>query len=334
MNRAVRSPRFLVIVNPRAGRGRAMQAAWRLEALLRQEAIPFTIARTRHAGEASDVARHAAPDVEAVVAVGGDGTMHEVACGLADAAEAAGDPARVAALAVVPFGTGNDFVKTFGIGPRVEDGFAALVSGRRRRIDLGRAGPIRARGERLHREWFANDLSAGFGAQVVRDMIEPPFYLRALTGQVAYVAAGLRRLFFRPRPMIVRVDGREHRQDFYEVHVGNGRFCGGGIQYTPRAVPDDGLLDVSLFHTMPRWSFLATNLGPVRHGTLVPAPERGIEMLVGHAVEIEQSQEFPIYLDGESRMVEGAEGRPASVRVEVVPGALEVLVPATVDSGH
>jgi YegS/Rv2252/BmrU family lipid kinase len=315
-----------VIVNPRAGGGRAMYAAWRLEHMLRDAGVRFEIRHTRGAGDAAAWALQAGPAFEAIVAVGGDGTMHEVCNGLADAAVAVGDPARVAALAIVPFGTGNDFVKTLGMGARVEDGFAALVHGKRRRIDLGRAGPVGSR----EREWFANDFAAGFGAEVVRDMTEPPFYMRVLTGHVAYFAAGMRRLlFFRPTPMVVRLDGREEKRLlFYEVHVGNGRFCGGGIQYTPRAAPDDGLLDVTLLHSMPRWTHIATCFGPIRNGTLTPAPAHGIELERVRSLEIEQPRAFAVYLDGESRMVGTSDGTAtARVAIEVVPAALDVLVP-------
>src|SRR5436190_16647029 len=104
------SAKHLIVVNPRAGMGRAMQASWRVEQLYREAGLDFALERTGGPGDAARLAREAAREFAAIVAVGGDGTMHEVVQGLADAAALAGDPARVAALGAIPIGTGNDFV--------------------------------------------------------------------------------------------------------------------------------------------------------------------------------------------------------------------------------
>jgi YegS/Rv2252/BmrU family lipid kinase len=314
--------RHLIVVNPRAGGGRALEASWRVEQLYRAAALDFAIARTAGAGHAERLAREAASEFAAVVAVGGDGTVHEIVNGLADAAAAAGDPARVAALAAIPIGTGNDFVKSLGVAPTVAAGFAAVRAGRRRRIDLGRAGPLRAGERALEREWFVNDFSAGFAALVVQDMVDPPLIVRLLTGHLAYFAAGLLRMFAPAAPMTLSIDGDGTREALlHEVHIGNGRFCGGGIQYTPRAVLDDGLLDVTTIHGMPQWRFLKTMLR-VRSGTI--APGDGVEMGLVRRARVEQRRPFAVYLDGEHRMVAGD---PARVEVEVVPAALDVLAP-------
>lgn len=321
--------RHLIVVNPRAGSGRALEASWRVEALYREAGLDFALAKTSGPGDATALAREGASQFAAVVAVGGDGTVHEVANGLADAAAAAGDPARVAALATIPIGTGNDFVKSLDVPPLVEAGFEVVRAGRRRRIDLGRAGPLLAPGRKIAREWFCNDFSAGYGALVVKDMAHPPGYLRFLTGHLAYLAVGLRRMFHRPDRMRLELDGASPREaNFYEIHVGNGRFCGGGIQFTPRAAIDDGLLDVTTIHTISRWKVIPTLFFDVRAGTL--APMKGVDFARTTHLAIEQPQGFPVYVDGEWREVEPpAEGRPARVEVEVAPGALDVLAPAT-----
>lgn len=315
------------MINPRAGGGRAAEAGWRVERLYREAGIEFAAHRTTGPGDAAARARAAAGECAAVVAVGGDGTMHEVVNGLADAAAGARDPGRVAALASIPIGTGNDFVKSLGIVPDVDAGFAVVRSGRRRRIDLGRA--TLARNGRAQREWFANDLSVGYGAHVVKDMVDPPFYLRFVTGHLAYLITGILRAFDTAAEMTVRLDGGEPRCGrFHEVHVGNGRFCGGGISFTPRAEIDDGLFDVTTMAKMARHRLIVTLAGDVRGGRLAPSADGAIRFDRARRVEIEQARPFSAYLDGEHREIVPLDGTGAArIEAEIVPAALDVLAP-------
>jgi diacylglycerol kinase (ATP) len=300
-----------------------MEAAWRAERLYREAGRTLAVYLTRGPGDARERASSAAAEFDAVVALGGDGTVHEVVNGLADF----GGPPR-AALGIVPCGTGNDFAKTIGVPREVDGAVATLFSGRRRRIDLGRArGPFWARGARFESEWFVNDFSAGFGALVVKDMAARPLHVRLLKGHAAYFVSGLLRAFAAAFPATIEIDGAVRSGRFHEVHVGNGRFCGGGIQYTPRAEVDDGRLDVTLLEEMSHLRFIAVNLRYVRHGTLAPDAAAGVVFERVRRFAIEEASGFPVYLDGEHREVDPRRGERARVEIEVAPGAIEAIAP-------
>jgi len=348
---------LVIVANPRAGGGRAAEAAARLSAIAKEAGRACETALTERPGHAVRIAREAAPKAAVVVALGGDGTVHEVVNGLRQAVlEGGGDPARAAALGAVPLGTGNDFVKMFGIPRDPEAAFRALLSGARRRIDLGRVTgaplvPERATLARLlaggppegsappsdaglAHEWFANDFSTGLGANTIVTMLDPPLLLRLLPARIAYMLSGVWNGRRRPVPLSITLDGvPSPRALFHEAHVGNGRYCGGGAQFTPRALVDDGLLDAALFHTVSRLRNFWTMFTKVQGGTVDTGT--GVDAARASRVEITSASPLAVYLDGDLRIapLSGADGR-ARIRIEVAKGALDVLAPKAVSGGR
>jgi YegS/Rv2252/BmrU family lipid kinase len=318
----VTAARTLVLVlNPHSGRGRSVEVAWRAEEALRRAGLAFETHRTAARGDAIAIAREAAPRASAVVAIGGDGTFHEVVNGVAEAAGVSSTSTSTstkgewAAVASIPVGTGNDFVKSLGMTSDADAAIAVVLAGKRRRIDLGRfrldGGPWRA---------FANQIQIGYGARVVHDMASPrSLARRVFPGHLAYMAGGLARLFFHGTDMAVTADGEERRARFFEVHIANGKFCGGGISYAPSASLDDGLLDLTTIEdaSTPRLFALMLEVRKAR-------PIAGPGIAVGRARRIAVSAQkgFPLSVDGETYDATG--GR---LEVEVAAGAVEVLAP-------
>ena len=237
-----------------------------------------------------------------VVAVGGDGTVNEIVQGLAgrDGVE----------LAVIPRGTGWDFVRTYGI-PRDLDGAIAVArNGRARQIDLGRA----AYGE--GQSYFANIASAGMSGAIAKRANETS---KALGGKVSYAWATL-TVFARWRNDEVRVsvDGEQREGRMHDVVVANGRYFGGGMMICPHAEPDDGLFDVLTIGDLTKRDLLLT-LPKTYKGRHLAHPKA--ELLRGARVEIDAPRPLPVELDGE---------QPGTTPVvfEVVPKALRLRVPS------
>ena len=237
-----------------------------------------------------------------VVAVGGDGTVNEIVQGLAgrDGVE----------LAVIPRGTGWDFVRTYGI-PRDLDGAIAVArNGRARQIDVGRA----AYGE--GQSYFANIASAGMSGAIAKRANETS---KALGGKVSYAWATL-TVFARWRNDEVRVsvDGEQREGRMHDVVVANGRYFGGGMMICPHAEPDDGLFDVLTIGDLTKRDLLLT-LPKTYKGRHLPHPKA--ELLRGARVEIDAPRPLPVELDGE---------QPGTTPVvfEVVPKALRLRVPS------
>lgn len=249
---------------------------------------------------------------EVVIAVGGDGTVNEVVNGLMRLREL-GRP--VPELAVVPRGTGRDFVRTFRIPRRLDEALALVEGGRSRAIDIGRVG-FRAWDGSDGVSYFANVASAGMSGAVAKRANSTS---KAAGGKVSFLVATL-AVFARWKAgrMDVRVDG-EHREGLmYDVLVANCVYLAGGMMMTPDAIPDDGLFDVLLLGDITRTD-LALSLPKVYRGTYLPHPKA--EVLRGRTVTVDSPSPLPVELDGEQPGTTPA-------RFELIPQALRVRVPA------
>lgn len=283
------------IVNPHAGRGRGAALAETLRRRLAARGLPGEVVATAGPRDAIRLAREAAErDAPLVVAVGGDGTAHEVVNGLAESDTTFG---------LVPVGTGNDLALALGIPSDPDAALDIVADGEERRIDLGR----------FDDGWFANSLGLGFEAQVTLESRR----IRRLSGFTVYLWAAVRALAaLRCPELVVRVDGREFPGRRLLVCIGNGPRVGGGFLLTPDAANDDGLFDLCDVEGMGRWRVLRT-LPKGISGTHVG--ERGITMRRGRTIEIESRDGFPFHADGE--VIDVARKR---LRVEIRPALLKV----------
>jgi YegS/Rv2252/BmrU family lipid kinase len=241
------------------------------------------------------------------VAVGGDGTVNEVVNGIAGRLDVH--------VAVIPRGTGWDFVRTYRIPRRLEEAVEVALGGKSRVIDLGRARYRRwdgGDGESL----FANIASAGMSGAIAKRANETS---KALGGKASYLWATL-AVFSRWRndEVQVIVDGEERRGRMHDVVVANGRYFGGGMQICPEAQPDDGVFDVLLIGDLTKRDLLLT-LPKTYRGTHLPHPKA--EVLRGAVVEVDAPEPLPVELDGEQPGTTPA-------RFEIVPQALRLRVPS------
>ncbi|MGH7530981.1 MAG: diacylglycerol/lipid kinase family protein [Gemmatimonadales bacterium] len=270
-----------LIVNPAAGRGAARRAESRVCRAFRSQGWSLEIQRTDAPGHAVELARRAAGDgARHVVALGGDGTVHEVANGLLQVE-------ADAALGVVPAGSGNDFAKLVGVCGRGADGAVArLVTSRSRRFDVGR----------VLDEWFVNSAGFGFGPAVVHTRNTA----RALRGFLSYLVPVVRTFFtFRPQLLDLAAPGFRERGYMMMVEVCNGTTAGGSYRFAPEADPADGQLDVCLIRrvSLPRFLLAIPRVLRGTHGSM---PEVA---LFRTAKLVIRSPEVPlrVHVDGELR---------------------------------
>jgi len=259
-------------------------------------------------GELGDLARQAAANgATLLVVVGGDGTVNEVVNGIADLAA----PPEVA---IIPRGTGWDFVRTFGIPRKVEDAVEVALRGATRLVDLGRVS---------YRAWdgaeattvFANVASAGMSGAIAQRANETT---KALGGKVSYLLATL-AVFARwtPGDLSVTVDGEHRVGRMYDVVVANGRYFGGGMKICPGARTDDGLFDVLTIGDLTKRDLLVT-MPKTYRGSHLPHPKA--ELLRGRVVTVGADEPVPVQLDGE-------QPGTTPVRFEALPGRLKLRVP-------
>jgi YegS/Rv2252/BmrU family lipid kinase len=217
-------------------------------------------------------------------------------------------------LALIPRGTGGDFVRTFGIPRKLEQAVEVALRGRTREIDLGR-GQYRTWAGGDGESYFANVASAGMSGAIAKRTNETS---KALGGKVSYAWATLAVFSsWRNDEVRVRVDGEEHAGRMHDVIVANSRYLGGGMKMVPEAEPDDGLLDVLLIGDLTKRDLLLT-MPKTYRGTHLPHPKA--TLLRGATVEIDAPEPLPVQLDGE-------QPGTTPVRFEVVPRALRLRVP-------
>jgi YegS/Rv2252/BmrU family lipid kinase len=240
------------------------------------------------------------------VAVGGDGTVNEVVNGLAveDA---------TAELAVIPRGTGVDFVRTFEIPTKLDDALRVALAGRTRAIDLGRATYRSWSGE-TESSYFANVASAGMSGAIAKRVNESKSRLAKASYFLATFAVFAR---WQTSEVCVSVDDDTRAGRMRDVVVANCRYFGAGMKICPDAEPDDGLLDTLLIGDVTKTD-LALTLPKIYRGTHLPHPKA--ELLRGRVVSVEADVPLPIQLDGE---------QPGStpVRFDLVPKALRLRTP-------
>jgi YegS/Rv2252/BmrU family lipid kinase len=230
-----------LIVNPRAGRGMVGKTMPALTAALRANDLDFDIVETTGARYASQAATQALKQgIRYLVAVGGDGTVHEVVNGMFDGETPI---APDAVLGVAAAGSGCDFVRTFGLDRKPEIIARHLATDSTMDIDVGVAEYIGADGTQ-QRSLFANIAEVGYGAEVVRRVARYPRWL----GRVRYLLGAYAAIATNQRPTTeVTVDHTTKTVPLVELVVANGQFFGGAMKVAPRALPDDGKFNVQLF---------------------------------------------------------------------------------------
>lgn len=307
---AFRAPHF--IVNPRSS---SRQTTLRLESL--RNALPgrFPSARwmpTEAAGHAADLAREAALEGGGlVVAVGGDGTINEVANGLMSV-----PPDQRPTLGIVPAGSGSDFARMLRIPRDVPGALAVLANGNRRRIDVGEiecaaVDPLQP----ATRRHFVNIAGCGSSGRVVQR-----FNMRHVPGRFGYLVASVQTAidYAFPHVEIALDDGPPDPVMLTILFVCNGEYCGGGMHVGNGAAPDDGLFHVveidgvGRIGAMLQWPRLYVgNLTRVR----------GARVRTAKTVRVTSAQDVMVDCDGELC------GRlPATYRI--VADALNVCIPA------
>lgn len=288
--------RLYFIVNPIAGAGRSAKCFAQVQALLEQRGADFGFAVTEYPGHAIELTNAAlAAGERRIVAVGGDGTVNEVASALWGSE---------AVMGILPFGTGNDLGRTLGLPTQPEEALNVALTGRVRPMDAGLA----------NERFFLNAAGLGFDVDV---LIRMEKFKKRLNGMLPYLL-GVVQALFNLRAMRLRVKTGEEllELDGFLLVVSNGRYFGGGMMPAPEADPFDAKFDVCIVHKLPLHRIIPVLIRVVKGRHLGLS-----EVLFFRADEItvETPAGQPLELDGEV-----CESVPVTFRL--LPGAIPMLV--------
>jgi YegS/Rv2252/BmrU family lipid kinase len=301
--------RTLVIANPAAHSGRGETAALfvtRFFSTYHTAADSCEVRLTEAPGDALAMARQTA-GYDTVVALGGDGVVHEVASGLMRIPEAFRPR-----LAIIPMGTGNDFARTLNMKRSdPEKAIAELLRGSERSIDLGKVNDA----------YFIQTLSFGLDARIALDTSDRRANNARQQGAGLFVTSGIKLLpsGLNGWPYRVSIDGQNMEGLGIVFAIQNGPTYGGGFKVCPSARPDDGMLDLCCSVSKPSLAHSIVLFEKIHGGRHTKSNKLFLSPFKHLEVEFTEEQP-PCQIDGERFEAD-------RYVVDVVPNALRVIVP-------
>lgn len=288
--------RVIFIVNPHSGTDRVKAMEDAIAAGMDPQRYACEIRHTGHPGHGTELARAAADEGAAVVvAVGGDGSVADVAAGLLG---------TKTTLGVIPKGSGNGMARNMGISLTVAEAIATINAGKRQRIDVGYA----------NEHVFLSNAGVGFDT-----LISKEFAASTKRGLGVYSWLITKHLWlYKEWDWKISVDGKEIAEKAFLVNVANGKQFGYNFTIAPEASVTDGLLDVIVIQKFPKLlgGVLAVQ---ALWGKITDNPY--VQQYRGKEVRISHPKLRWMQTDGDAKPCEG------EVRFRVEPAALELIVP-------
>jgi len=282
----------VVIVNPRSGGGLSEKRWASVVAPITDGLGAFDTRFTESPGHARTIAlEEATAGRQLVVALGGDGTISEVADGLVTAGGRA-------ELGIIPRGTGGDFRRSLGIENHLFEAAEHVRKTKARKVDMGRVSFVTHDGTPSSRH-FINVTSLGFSSTVAKRANDTS---KRLGGRVSFLSAVVRSLVdYDNAEVMVSVDGGEaRRMTVLLAAVGNGRFFGGGMKICPEAILDDGHFDLVTVGYLGRLEVLA-KIHRIYSGNHLSMKEvQSVRCRQLHVTAADPKGEIPVEIDGET----------------------------------
>ena len=301
---------WYAIVNPNAGNGKGKRDWDRISGLFEKENIPVYSQFTQKKGHAIDSARKAInTGFRKIISVGGDGTLNEVVNGIFTQGYCS--PKEIT-IGMIPVGTGNDWGRMFGI-PLVYEGAVNVI--RENKLMLHDIGMVTFySGSEQHKRYFINIAGLGFESLVVKKTnrqkdkgrsSQAIYFYNLLSSLISY--KNIKTDFI--------IDGVKKTSNVFSINVGNGRYCGGGMRQTPDALPDDGLLDITVIREMGRIEIIKS-LKLLYDGTILSHPK--IDGYRSNNLRVESESLLYLEADGESL-------GHTPVDFSIIPAAINVV---------
>ena len=301
---------WIVIVNPNAGNGKGKKDWEQISSGLRKYELIWSELFTERRGHAITLSQEAiTAGYRKILCIGGDGTLNEIVNGAFNQKIC---PAKDVTLGLIPVGTGNDWGRMFGIPLNYEGAIRIIKEGKTMLHDIGRIDYYN--GPEKSERYFINIAGLGFESVVVkRTNVQKD---KGKGGKAIYFYNLLMSLIsYKNTKAEIIIDGERTEADIFSLNVGNGRYCGGGMRQTPFAVPDDGILDVTVIKGMGKIEIIM-NLKILYDGTILNHPK-----VEGHKcknVIVRSESVLYVEADGESLGHTPAE-------FNIIPSAINIV---------
>lgn len=303
---------WFVIVNPNAGRRKGEKDWIEISRLITAAGIQFKSIFTQHRMHALRMARKFVElGYRNIIVVGGDGTMNEVVNGIFTQAKR---PTNSINIGLIPVGTGNDWCRMFGIPHDYKDAVDVIVKGKTFLQDVGWVKFIQEGLEK--NRYFVNMAGMGYDAMVAEKTNKQKDEGKA--GPLSYFINIFSSLFsFREAQTEVFINKKEvMKAPVFTMNVGVCKYNGGGMMQLPKAIPDDGNLDMTVITKLSRFTVIR-NVKKLYDGTFIRL--RQVKTFRGKSIVINSNPEIYMEADGESL-------GHSPFKFGIVPKSLKVII--------
>lgn len=309
-NSKVSPENWLVVLNPHAGCGKGARDKELIEKKLQQYSIPYQLVVSEYSGQAIFITRkYIRKGHKKILVAGGDGTLNEVVNGIF---LFSADSADKFVLGMIPVGTGNDWIKTFGIPADYDSALKIILEGKIVSQDIGRIGYNL--GKKKKRRYFANIAGFGFDAMVAARANE--LKEQGKKGFIIYLQSLIESYFhYKTCKARMKIDDLELEDYIFTTSIGIGKFNGGGMMQAPFAVPNNGEFQVTVIRKIGILGILR-NLRRLYTGNFVK--DRRVSTYNGRTVIIKGEKNIPGEVDGESL-------GNSEFKIEMISGKLNVI---------
>lgn len=284
----------LFIINPIAGGKSKEHVPQLIQQHLDKATVEHTIVFTEEAGHAHWLAKEAAKTYQSIIAVGGDGTVNEVASAVVG---------TQAALGILPFGSGNGLSRFLSIPMDTANAIQNINDNNIELIDAGQ----------MDGQWFFNMAGMGFDAH-----ISQVFAQKTKRGFITYFKSALQEIIsYKSQSYHMEIDGKQYDRDAFMLSFANSSQYGNNAHVSPQASVQDGLLDVCVIKPFPLYRFPEMGL---RMFTKTADKSSFVEIIRGKKIQIKRKAAGPAHIDGEPQTI------GATAEIKVVPLSLKVIV--------
>jgi diacylglycerol kinase (ATP) len=283
----------LFIINPVSGGKKKDGVPDMVDKNLDKSVFDYTIVYSDGVSHAHVIAKEAITKYDLIVAVGGDGTVNEIASALAGSDTVFG---------IIPYGSGNGLSRFLDIPMDAEKAIQNLNKWHVESIDAAQANG----------EWFFNMAGMGFDAH-----ISEVFSHQKTRGFITYIKSSFREIAnYKSVKYDINIDGAVYEREAFMLSFANSSQYGNNAHVSPRASVQDGLLDVCVIKPFPLWRFLEMG---IRMFTKTSEGSKYVEIIRGKHIIVKRGEPGPFHLDGEPRIA------PAAVDIKVLPSSLRII---------
>lgn len=291
--------KLLFIINPTAGGGRTTNIIPLIEKKMKEKNITYKIILTTEPKEATRIAEENVNLFNIIIAVGGDGTVNEVAKGMINK--------RSGILGIIPSGTGNDFAKAIGLGSDLEIALETLIKCKTKKIDIGKINGFS----------FLNIASVGFDTEVV---IQTNRIKKKIRGEISYLLGILKTLLsYKKKKVNMLIDDVLYERNLVLLAVGNGNYYGGGFKVLPMAKIDDGFFHICIVKDISNFKILFLFPSVIKGQHL--KYKKYVEIYKAKRVVVNNSENLNLNIDGEIVCIDN------DVVFEMDNHKLDVIIP-------